>query len=130
LCDAPNGRGGAWAEDGTIVLSPSPARTSLFRVSSDGGKPEPVTSLVEGEATHRWPQVLPGGVAVLYTSSGSPGDFSDANLVAQPLPSGVPKIVQRGAYYGRYVPSGHLVYIDGNDGRPSSSGGWKSQVSR
>ena len=115
LCDAPNGRGGAWADDGTIVLSPSPARTSLVRVASAGGKPEPVTSLAEGEATQRWPQVLPGSTAVLYTSSSSPGDFGDANLVVQPLPSGARKIVQRGGYYGRYLPSGHLAYM--HDGK-------------
>jgi hypothetical protein len=48
---------------------------------------------------------------VLYTSSSSPGDFGDANLVVQPLPSGARKIVQRGGYYGRYLLSGHLAYM-------------------
>jgi Tol biopolymer transport system component len=115
LCDAPNGRGGAWAEDGTIVFSPDLARVGLLRVSSAGGKPETLTSLAEGEVTQRWPQVLPGGTAVLYTSSNSPGDFSEANLVVQPLPSGKRKTIQRGGYYGRYLPSGHLVYI--HDGK-------------
>ena len=37
--------------------------------------------------------------------------FDDANLVVQPLPSGQPKVVQRGGSYGRYLPSGHLVYV-------------------
>ncbi len=124
LCEASNGRGGAWAEDGTIVFSPSSGRgVRLLRVSSAGGKTEPLTSLDEGEVTHRWPQVLPGGTAVLFTASSSPGDFGEANLVVQPLPSGARKVVQRGGYHGRYVPSGlgspkradreggHLVYI-------------------
>ena len=112
LCDAPNGRGGAWAEDGTIVFSPSEGRNvPLLRVSSAGGTPKPLTSLDEGEVTQRWPQVLPGGTAVLYTSSASPGDFSEANLVVQPLPNGARKVVQRGGYHGRYLPSGHLLYI-------------------
>ena len=116
LCDAPSGRGGAWAEDDTIVFSPSSGReVRLLRVSSAGGKAEPLTSLAEGEITHRWPQVLPGGVAVLYTASNSPGDFGEANLVVQPLPSGTRKVVQRGGYHGRYLPSGHLVYI--HDGK-------------
>ena len=113
LCDAPNGRGGAWGEDGTIVFSPdaSPG-VSLLRVSSAGGKPEPLTSLAEGEVTQRWPQVLPGGKAVLFTSNSHTGNaFDDANLVVQPLPTGARKVVQRGGYYGRYLPSGHLVYI-------------------
>jgi serine/threonine-protein kinase len=112
LCDVPNGRGGAWAEDDTIVFSPSSGRgVRLLRVSSAGGKAEPLTSLDEGEITQRWPQVLPGGAAVLYTASSSPGDFGEANLVVQPLPSGARKVVQRGGYHGRYLPSGHLVYI-------------------
>jgi serine/threonine-protein kinase len=115
LCDAPNGRGGAWADDGTIVFSPGMARVGLLRVSSAGGKPEPLTSLAEGEVTQRWPQVLAGGTAVLYTGSNSPGDFSEANLVVQSLPDGQRKVVQRGGYYGRYLASGHLVYI--HDGK-------------
>jgi hypothetical protein len=32
-------------------------------------------------------------------------------IVAQPLPGGPEKILLRGGYHGRYLPSGHLVYI-------------------
>jgi serine/threonine-protein kinase len=110
LADSVGQRGGTWSEDGTIIFGHTSG--GLVRVSSNGGKPEPVTSLLEGEATHRYPQVLPGGKAVLFTSYTSPsGTFDQANIVVQPLPSGPPKIVQRGGYYGRYVPSGHLVYM-------------------
>ena len=112
VCDAPNGRGGAWSEDGTIILSPrSGASVTLQRVSAAGGQPEPLTSLAEGEVSQRWPQVLPGGKAVLFTSSASPVDFDDANVVVQPLPSGARKVVQHGGYYARYVPSGHLLFL-------------------
>jgi len=83
-----------------------------MRVSSAGGKPEPLTTLAEGEATQRWPQVLPGGKAVLFTGNSSTGaGYENANIVVQPLPTGPRKILQRGGYYGRYLPSGHLVYI-------------------
>jgi serine/threonine-protein kinase len=44
-------------------------------------------------------------------SGGTAGAFDDANIVVQPLPAGARKIVQRGGYHGRYLPSGHLVYI-------------------
>ena len=51
LSDAPNPRGGAWGEDGTIVFSPDQMPgTRLLRVSSAGGKAEPLTSLAEDEA--------------------------------------------------------------------------------
>ena len=50
ICDAPNSRGGAWGEDGDIVFSiaasVSSPRNSLLRVSSDGGTPQPATTLV------------------------------------------------------------------------------------
>src|SRR5262249_1513208 len=112
LCDAPAGRGGAWADDGTIVFLPANGPgMSLVRVSSAGGKPEPLLSLGEGEVTQRWPQVLPSGRAILYTASNVASGFGDANVVVQPLPSGDKKIVVRRGSFGRYVPSGHLVYV-------------------
>jgi serine/threonine protein kinase len=112
LCDAPDARGGAWGEDGTIVFSPDSVQgVRLLRVSSAGGRPEPATALAEGEVTQRWPQVLPGGKTVLFTSSRTTGAFDQANLVVQALPAGARKVVQRGGYHGRYLPSGHLVYV-------------------
>jgi Tol biopolymer transport system component len=110
--DAPGGGGGAWAEDGTIVFVPALAPgVSLWRVSSAGGKAEPLATLAKGEFNNTWPQVLPGGRAVLYTASDRPGSVNDANLVVQPLPSGARRVVHRGGYHGRYVPSGHLLYL-------------------
>ena len=112
LCRAPNGRGGAWGEDGTIVFAPdSQPGVNFQRVSSAGGEPTPLMKTVHPEHWQRWPQFLPGGKAVLYTGDGSPGDANDANIVVQALPNGPRTVVQRGAYHGRYLPSGHLVYI-------------------
>jgi serine/threonine-protein kinase len=107
LCDAPGGRGGSWADDGTITLQPDIGSTSasLVRVSSSGGTPELVTR--EGSGRPRFPQVLPGGNAVLYTRY-APG--GTAELMLQPLPAGERRMVLRGGY-GRYLRSGHLVYV-------------------
>ena len=113
LCDAPNGRGGSWGEDGTIVFSPD-SLAALSRVSSAGGEPQPLTTLDADEQTQRTPQILPGGRAVLYTSLTSRDkqfNFNQANLVVQPLPTGARKVVVRGAFYGRYALSGHLLYM-------------------
>ncbi len=112
LCDAPNGRGGSWGEDGTIVFSPD-RQMGLWRVPASGGLPEPLTTLDAHETTQRWPQILPGGKAVLYSSlsQADDSDFDKGNLVIQPLPTGARKVVQRGGYYGRYMPSGQLVYL-------------------
>jgi serine/threonine-protein kinase len=112
LADAPNDRGGAWGEDGTIVFAPDNiVGTRLMRVSSAGGKPEPLTSLAEGEAVQRWPQVLPGGGAILFTSSINQGSWEDADIVVVRLATGERKTVHRGGHYGRYLKSGHLVYV-------------------
>jgi serine/threonine-protein kinase len=55
--------------------------------------------------------VLPGGRAVLYTVSAATGNYTNAWLAVQPLPTGPPRIVQRGGSYGRYLPSGHLTWV-------------------
>jgi serine/threonine-protein kinase len=112
LAPAPDQRGGAWAADGTIVFAPNKAAgTGLLRISSLGGTPEALNALDEGEVIQLWPQVLPGGRAVLYTSGSVPGSYNDASLVVQALPDGPRTIVHRGGFHGRYLASGHLVYI-------------------
>ena len=111
LADAADDRGGAWAEDGSIIFQPATAGSGLLRVSSAGGTTAVLTDLEAGQFTHRWPQVLPGGNAIMYTAHTSVTGFDDAIVVVQPIPDGVPRVVQRGGYYGRYLPSGHLVYM-------------------
>ena len=111
LADAPNPRGGWWAEDGTIVFAPN-NRVGLMRVSAVGGQAQPLTMLADGEITHRWPQVLPGGAALLYSASTEVNIGGDTTLVVQPLPSGERTILHRGGYFGRYVASGHIVYME------------------
>jgi len=117
VCDASNidgtpGAGGSWSQDGTIVFVRGRGPEQIvWRVSSTGGTPKPLASLAKGEFNQKWPQLLPGGEGVLYTAPDRPGAVNDANLVVQPLPSGAPKVVHRGGYHGRYLPSGHLVYL-------------------
>jgi serine/threonine protein kinase len=71
LCDILDlGRGGSWSREGVIIFSGARAGP-LFRVSSAGGSPEPLTKLdaVRGDTTHRWPQFLPDGRHFLYLAS-------------------------------------------------------------
>ncbi|MGH9387547.1 MAG: protein kinase domain-containing protein [Vicinamibacterales bacterium] len=106
-------RGGAWAEDGSIIFSPD--RTGpLMRVSANGGRAEPLTQLVDGDVTHRWPQILAGDSALIYTAHKSASGFEGARIVAQPLRGGPAKTLRGNAMYGRYVPSGHLIYMTGS----------------
>ena len=113
LCDAATGRGGSWGDDGSIVFQPAaPPGTPLQRVPAAGGTPTAIIPLAEGEANQRWPQVLPGAQAVLFTSFGATSTTWDtADVVVQKLPGGPRKVLQKNAYFGRYSRSGHLLYI-------------------
>jgi serine/threonine-protein kinase len=116
LCKVNRSRGATWLEDNTIVIAASPDE-GLSRVSASGGELQPLTTLDEaaGELTHRWPQALPGGKAVLFTSySQTVGNFEDATIEVVDLETGKRKVVHRGGYYASFSPSGHLLYV--NDG--------------
>ena len=112
ICTVLNNRGGAWGEDGMITFSPDRQGAGLWQVSSSGGEAKPLTTLQEGETTQRWPQMLRRGTAVLFTGNDRPDGFDGANVVVQVLPQGPRKVLVRGAYYGRYLRSGHLVYVN------------------
>ena len=83
---------------------------ACYLVQSSGGVPEPFPSPLEREWHQRWPQVLPDGKGVLYTANDAAA-FNDANLFVQPIPGGPRKVVYRGGFHGRYVSSGHLIYV-------------------
>jgi serine/threonine-protein kinase len=114
LCDAPNGRGASWGDDGNIIAALD-TRGVLSRVPSAGGTPVPVTKLNSGENTHRWLQVLPGGQAVLFTASTVATSYDDANIDVISLKTGERKTVARGGFSPRYLATsagtGHLIYL-------------------
>jgi serine/threonine-protein kinase len=114
LCDAGGFSSGSWGDDGNIIAALD-ARGALSRVSSAGGAPTPVTQLDrrKGEFSHQFPQVLPGSHAVLFTiaASGSPDDY-DIDILS--LDTRERRTVLRGGALGRYLPSGHLVYLHQN----------------
>jgi serine/threonine-protein kinase len=107
-------RGASWAGDGTIVAGLRNGG-GLVRLADSGGKPDPLTQLRPGEATHRWPQVIPEHNVLLYTASPDTISYEGASVNALSLKSGVPKIVARDAYFGRYVRAddtgGYLLFL-------------------
>jgi serine/threonine-protein kinase len=110
LCSAYIAQGGGWGEDENIIAAMG-AQTLLYRIPATGATRRPFTKLGPGELTHRWPQVLPGGHAVVFTASPSLTAMDNANIEAASLKTGQVKILQQGGYFGRYLPSGHLVYV-------------------
>jgi len=63
------------------------------------------------EGAHGWPQLLEGGRSVLFTILGPSMMWHDASIVVQDIESGERTTVVTGGTYGRYVPTGHVVYI-------------------
>jgi serine/threonine-protein kinase len=115
LCNAPTARGMSWGDDGQIVAALGPS-AGLTRLSASGGTPVRLTVLDASrhEITHRWPQVLPGSDVVLFTAHTFTGRYDDASIEAVSVKTGERKTLCRGGYFGRYLPSGHLVFVRRN----------------
>jgi serine/threonine protein kinase len=112
LADVGGYRGGTWGEDGTIIF-PRQFTSQLYRVHDSGGQAQEATHLdsAHSEVTQRWPQILPGGKAVLFTASADNNFFGKGSVEAAPLDTGVPKVLVENAYFGRYLPGGYLAYV-------------------
>jgi eukaryotic-like serine/threonine-protein kinase len=100
----------AWSEDGYIY---SDHGSFLGRVPETGGVVEQVSSLdsASAELDHGWPHALPGGRGVLFTVMHSPtGDATQYDLAVLDPETGTHRVLVRGVF-GRYAPSGHLLYV-------------------
>lgn len=71
LCDAPDGRGGSWNDQGTIIFAPRIAGP-LQSVSDGGGTPVQITPAAKDDAqfTDRNPLFLPDGKHFLFVQRG------------------------------------------------------------
>ncbi len=114
ICDTSDrATGASWGADDRIIFSsatPSPTGArGLYRVSADGGTPEPLTSPDAGSQNsfHRWPEILPGGQAVLFAMFAT---SSDSTVVAQRFDTGEPIVLAQGGTFPHYLATGHLVY--------------------
>jgi serine/threonine-protein kinase len=116
IVEAPQYRGAHWASDGTIVYSPT-YTSCLYRVPDTGGTPVAITVLdtANSERTHRWPQMLPGNNAVLFTANDRQNSefYDNASIDVVSLETGERKRLIENARQARYVPTGHLVFARG-----------------
>ena len=95
----------SWTPDGDALIFGGDL--GLTRVSAAGGTPELLHSTVKDvELYHGFPQVLPGGKAVLFTV----GQIGGQSVAVLSLETGQRRtLIERGGR-ARYVPTGHLVY--------------------
>ncbi len=109
LCDAPDLLGGSWGEDGNIVATLT-TEAKLWKVPAGGGKPVPILDATPRILRFLWPQVLPGARAVMFSNFALNPDAGSIEVLT--LADGKRYTVVQNAMFGRYLPSGHLVYIN------------------
>ncbi|MFN7979942.1 MAG: protein kinase [Vicinamibacterales bacterium] len=102
--------GASWAGDDTIVYAPG--RDGLYRIPAAGGEARAFTRLdrARHETHHGFPQVVADGRAVLFTVAAAPGRDTVYSVEAVDLASGTRHTIIPDGRYGRYLPSGHLVF--------------------
>lgn len=102
----------SWGAGDSIVFSA--AAGGLWRVSARGGKPDQLTTLDTSrrEHSHRFPQLLPDGQVVIFTvTHDSIPNWDRTEIVALRLATGArTRLIESGAD-GRYLTSGHLLYV-------------------
>jgi eukaryotic-like serine/threonine-protein kinase len=112
LGDAANPRGASWGSHGMIAFEVQNS-TVLQQVPDAGGTPQPLTHFQKGEVSHRWPEFLPDGKAVLFSAGPNALIFTNAQAAVQSLGTGEHRNLVQGGMNPRYSPSGHLVYAQG-----------------
>lgn len=101
----------AWIGNDAVVYTRN-YNTGLHRISAEGRDSAILTTpdRKRGELGHWWPQVLPDGKHVLFTTYLSPPDKSRIETLS--LETGKRTTVLEGAYHGQYT-SGHLLFARG-----------------
>jgi serine/threonine-protein kinase len=107
ICPSENPLGLSWEERGIVFGQPG---KGIMRVSPSGGTPEVIAPL-EADESACCPQLLPGRAAVLFTVRKNQEPYDKARIVAHRLDMGTRTTVIEGGSDGRYLSTGHLVYV-------------------
>ncbi|MHA1153837.1 MAG: protein kinase domain-containing protein, partial [Alphaproteobacteria bacterium] len=109
LCETSFG-GCTWSSDDRIVFTYNYS-SGLFIVPASGGQRKLLTTPdpAQRELGHWWPQFLPGDEWVIYTGYSTP--IENARIMALCLESGEQRVLIEGGAFGRWSPSGHLLFV-------------------
>jgi serine/threonine-protein kinase len=108
---AASARGITWLEDGSIIYATNLGKVTLQRVSASGGNPE---TIYEGVLPGWYPTALPGSKGVLFGVCG--GCTTSGDLAVLDLRTKQVTTIVKGAVMGRYVPTGHVLYVRADGG--------------
>ena len=101
-------RGASWGQNDLIVFGRNTPGGSLMQVSAAGG--EATTLFTPDDQRRPWyPQILPGGEAVLFTLSEEAPDSGELHLLI--LGTGEHRTVVPSAVAGHVLDTGHLVFL-------------------
>ena len=113
ICDAPDGRGGTWNQQGDIVFTPT-VNSPIYRVSASGS---PISQLTtqdpsKNETTHRWPSFLPDGRHFIFLagSTFTPSDSATNSIMMGSLESKETKLLFHTHYQAEYA-SGRMLFL-------------------
>ena len=102
------GMTGEWSDDGSILFTPG-LGGGIHRVSENGGTPVPITELLQDDAVHFKPELLPDGSGLLYSAASRPTILS-ATVRVKPSDQREEIVVDESAAFATYAQSGHIVY--------------------
>jgi len=112
LADTADILGGTWG-DNNEILARLDATPRIWRIPADGGAHKPLVMQLPPDADPRiWPQALPGSRSIVVTIARQQRGFDAAEISILSLSDGSLKTLVRGGTFGRYLASGHLVYIN------------------
>ena len=103
-------QGASWGADDMILYGEA---DGIMQVPGASGTPVLLMQGEDGKRLYR-PQVLPNGEWVLFTAAAEGTASDEGQIVAQSITTGERMLLIEGGHDGRYVPSGHLVYVSNN----------------
>lgn len=108
LCPARSPFGIRWEPSGLWF---GQGADGIKKVSADGGTPQDIVRVSEGELAHG-PQLLPDGEHLLFTLArgSAPSRWDRAQIVVQSLTTGARTVLIDGGSDARYLPTGQIVY--------------------
>ena len=99
--------GATWRTDETIIFGTRGA--GLFKVAADGGQPEALTTLGDGEAGHYWPSMIAGTEVVVFVT-GTAAPLTTGELALLEMDTGEVTRLGLAGIGPHYVSTGHLVF--------------------
>ena len=110
LAEAPDGRGTAWLDDGTILYAPE-AQGDIWRIPARGGTPEVAIRRQTGDLGVKFPSALHGGDILYWAQRSTPSEGEIRHVSARKLDA--PRTVVRSSTAGAYA-DGHLFFVKDN----------------